>query len=419
MVSPIAGAIKCPRGAAHTASRFSPILAALFGGPVMRLLQVAVVLVAAGSGGLMFFKTVVDLPDAPRRLDAADLDGDGDVDLFVIADAAGNAASLRVLLNDGGQFSPGWNATQTAGAQSLPWDVDLADTDDDGDVDVFAVRPPGAPFQRLNDGSGGFDDLEDVPSFAGRAEQEPVDMDDDGDTDLVYYEEDFVGYFGTLEGFGDSTYEFDLSTEVWGLAQPDLARRFELGDINGDGLKDAAMASIDGLHFIPTGPHPSGGTLPCFLDNQHQKIFATSCADVALADLDGNGLLDILATVPSIHAVVVYLSQGGGGFTGPTFSPAGASPAAMTTTDMDLDGHADVIVTNPTTGRVNVLLGAGDGTLGAPEDFRVGQRPIDIVAADFDDDGDPDLAVACSIGGHVTVLLNNSALPHAVIGGWR
>jgi len=385
----------------------------------MRLLQVAVVLVAAGSGGLAFWKTIVDVADAPKRLDAADLDGDGDVDLFVLADGAGEAASLQVLLNEGGQFTPGWSATQSTSEQNLPWDLDLADTDDDGDADALYLLPYGAPYQRFNDGDAGFDDLEFVPTFAGRAEQEPVDMDDDGDIDLVYYEEDIVGYFGTLEGSGDGTFDFDLSTETWfGFGAFDLARRFELGDIDGDGLRDAAMASKNGLQFIPTGPPGPGGTLPGFLDD-HVKLYATPCADVALADLDGNGLLDIMATVPSLHSVVVFLTQPAGGFTGPTFFPAGSTPGAITATDMDLDGRADVVVTNPTTSRVNVLLGTGAGGFGAPEDFRVGQRPVDVVAADFDDDGDPDLAVACSIAGHVTVLINNAAPAQPVIEGAR
>jgi hypothetical protein len=383
----------------------------------MRLLQVAVVLVAAGSGGLAFWKTVVDVPDAPRRLDAADLDSDGDVDLFVLADAAGEVATLQVLLNDGGEFSPGWSTMQPTSSLDLPWDMDLADTDNDGDADALYVLPSGGSYQRFNDGDAGFDDIEFVSVFAQRTEQEPADMDDDGDVDLVYYEEDIVGYFGTLVGSGDGTFEFDLSTETWGLGTYDLARRFEIGDIDGDGLKDAAIASINGLLFVPSHAQGPPGTMPFFEDGL--KLYATPCADVALADLDGNGRLDVLATLPSQHSVVVFRTQTAGGFIGPTFFPAGSTPTAITTTDLDLDGHADVIVTNRTTGRVNVLLGAGDGSLGEPEDFRVGQRPVDVVAADFDDDGDPDLAVACSIGGHVTVLINNSALPQPEIEGWR
>jgi hypothetical protein len=372
----------------------------------MRLLLPGIVLVVAGTGGLTFMKSIVDVPDAPRRLDAADLDGDGDVDLFVLADAAGQAASLRVLLNDGGEFTPGWSLTQPTGSNVPPGDLDLADTDGDGDVDALYILPSGGPNQRFNDGNAGFDNVEFLPVFALRAEQEPADMDDDGDVDLIYYEEDIVGYFGTLEGAGDGSFEFNLATETWGIDGYDLGRRFEVGDIDGDGLRDVAMTSIHGLRFIPSHPLGPAGTMPAF--EGATVLYATPCVDVALADLDGNGRLDVVATVPSKHSVVVLLSQVAGGFTGPTLFPAGANPGAITSTDLDLDGRADVVVTNPSTNRVNVLLGNGSGGFLAPEDFRVGLRPVDVVAADFDDDSDPDLAVACSIAGHVTVLLNNA-----------
>ena len=384
----------------------------------MRIVMlVSATLLAAGAGGHWLLPHAVDVADAPQRLDATDLDGDGDIDLFVLADAAGDAASLQVLLNENGEFEPGWSTTQSfSSSKGLPFDLDLGDTDDDGDADVLYLLPFGSPYQRFNDGGGAFSGFDHLPAFAPRAAQEPADMDLDGDTDVVYYEEDIIGYFGTLEGFGNGEFQFDFSTETWfGLIGVDLARQVELGDVTGDGVPDAAMASKSGLGFFESGPLGSG--LPTW--HSQAKLYDTACADVALADLDGNGRLDLVATVPSTHSVVVFLKRLTVGFTGPLFFSAGAEPLAIAATDLDLDGHADVIVTNPLTNRINVLLGAGDGTLGAPEDFRVGRTPVDVVAADFENDGDPDLAVACSTGGHVTVLMNNSALPHAVISGWR
>src|SRR5262245_13264857 len=200
----------------------------------------AVSLIIAGYGGQLFTPKKVDVRDAPQRLDAADLDGDGDVDLFVVAD--GELASLQVLLNDGGEFTPGWSAVQSAGSAALPYDVDLADTDNDGDPDVLYIMPFwSSPLQRFNDGTGQFSSAAGVPVYAPSPAQEPADMDGDGDVDLVYYENDAIGYFGTMQGDGSGSFQFDFSTETWfGLSCCDLARQIELGDITGDGVPDAA-----------------------------------------------------------------------------------------------------------------------------------------------------------------------------------
>lgn len=386
----------------------------------MRLAIVAVSLLAAtGVGGLVLKPTLVDVQDAPRRLDAADLDGDGDVDLFVVADGAGEAASLQVLLNDGGDFTPGWTAAESSSSGTLPFDVDLADTDNDGDPDVLYVLPfGGSPKQRFNDGTGQFSSAAYLPVYAPRAEQEPADFDADGDVDIAYFEEDITGYFGTMQGDGSGSFEFDFSTETWfGLFGTfDLGRRIELGDLTGDGIPDAAMASTNGLGFFESGPIGSSASgLPKW---QNQvELYLQPCADVALADLDGNARLDIMATVPSLHSIVVFV-HATSGFSLPRFYPAGAGPLAMATTDLDLDGHVDVVVTN-SNNRLNVLLGTGTGGFLPPKGFRVGKQPVDVVAADFDDDGDDDLAVACSQAGHVTVLLNNTAPRQPEIVGWR
>src|SRR6185436_6535424 len=256
---PSNGRVRGPgsRGGAPRFPRLRYTGAASSGGPAMRLAIVAVSLLAAtGVGGLVLKPTFVDVQDAPRRLDAADLDGDGDVDLFVVADGAGEAASLQVLLNHGGDFAPGWTAAESAGSGTLPFDVDLADTDNDGDPDVLYILPFGsAPEQRFNDGTGHFSSPAYLPVYAPRAEQEPADFDADGDVDIAYFEEDIIGYFGTMQGDGSGSFQFDFSTETWfGLFSFDLGRRIELGDLTGDGIPDAAMASAHGLGFFENGP---------------------------------------------------------------------------------------------------------------------------------------------------------------------
>ena len=140
---------------------------------------------------------------------------------------------------------------------------------------------------------------------------------------------------------------------------------------------------------------------------------------MALADLDGDGRLDILVTTTSsdtgstVGGVSVLLNQGGG-----TFAPArsyGMSAAAQTylaVADVNGDGKSDVVVTGGLVGATSsadVLLNNGDGTLAAPIHEEIGVSPSNVVIADVDGDGRNDLVVAFSTypsGGGMAVLSN-------------
>ena len=362
---------------------------------------------AGGPLGPPFDVAAVDVAGAPQRLDAADLDGDGDVDLFVVGYGGGNTATLQVLLNDGqGGFMPGWSRVEILSSLELTWDVDLADTDDDGDVDVVYVLPYGNPRQRFNDGDGGFDATGGVPTFSYQFEHELADVDGDGSVDLLYYEPDLFNeiYFGTMQGAGDGTFAYGTA-QIALFANPELQRRIAVGDITGDGLLDAVFTSLlsGGVRFI-AGLPPGVSPFPDWA--APQLAYAADCADAVLVDLAGDVRPEIVASVPSLGAVAILAMDAAGSFVAPALFPAGQSPEALAAADFDLDGHHDLVVTNRTRGAVTLLRGDGAGGLGVQEPVVVGRRPTDIVSADLDGDGDEDLAVTCATAGHVALLKN-------------
>jgi len=342
---------------------------------------------------------------APQRLDAADLDGDGDVDLFVVGRGQGSVAILQVLLNDGsGGFAQGWRRVEILSSVELTWDADLADTDDDGDADVVFVVPYGKPRQRFNDGDGGFDAAGGLPTFSYRFEHELADVDEDGSVDLLYYEPDLFldVYFGAMKGAGDGTFSY-VTAPIMLFAEPELHRRIAVGDVTGDGLLDAVFTSLlsGGVRFIEgqSGAFP-GWSAP-------QLAYAPGCSDAVLADLGGDARPEIVASAPSLGSVVVLTMEPAGTFAAPRLSPAGLSPDALVASDFDGDGIQDLVVTNPTRGAVTLLRGTGDGGLGLPESLVVGRGPTDVVAADLDGDGDEDLAVTCAKAGRIALLFNS------------
>jgi len=351
---------------------------------------------------------IVDAIGSPHRVAAAALDGDHRVDLFVVgADSAGNS-KLQVLLNRGDGFTPGWSHSYTFPASYGIFDVDLADTDNDGDNDVVYVVTLGAPGQRFNAGDGNFDAVGIVPTLSVRFENELVDIDDNGNVDLVYYEPDFFfdTYFGTQLGNGDGTFSWASYTEHQLQADLEVHRRIALGDVSGDGLLDAVFTSVTtgGIRYFEGTPTPPSGPLPGW--KSPALVYSPACSDAIMADLDRDGRLDLIASAKAFDSVVVFLTGPAGAIGEPRLFAAGEGPDALAAADFDRDGSVDVMVTNPSAGSVHVLRGTGSGGLAAPIRQRVGPSPRDVAIADLDSDGDIDAVVACA--GHIAWLVNRA-----------
>jgi hypothetical protein len=107
--------------------------------------------------------------------------------------------------------------------------------------------------------------------------------------------------------------------------------------------------------------------------------------------------------------VQVLKNNGGASFTAQTpIGGVGDGPSAVTMADMNADGLLDVVVASFGTDNVSVLLNNGTGGLLAPTQVAAGAGPRSVAAADVDDDGDQDLILA-NIGANDVVVLRNQA----------
>jgi hypothetical protein len=183
----------------------------------------------------------------------ADLDGDGDLD--VVHSHYGNFIDPRfsLLLNHGDGTFDAPRSVKTSGETM---DVVAADLDGDGDLDLaFAQSRSGISGQAvlvfLNDGSGGFGPQKSYACGQGPMGIAAFDADKDGDVDLVtanyrWGEEDVsVLYNDGAAGFAQRA-DFPIPTSLGG-SQP---FKVAAGDLTGDGWPDLAVTVRSGAPAV-------------------------------------------------------------------------------------------------------------------------------------------------------------------------
>ncbi|QDU82997.1 FG-GAP repeat protein [Planctomycetes bacterium Pla163] len=105
-----------------------------------------------------------------------------------------------------------------------------------------------------------------------------------------------------------------------------------------------------------------------------------------VADLDGDGHVDVIATCESPNVVAVSLGRPNGRFDAPVDYDCGAAVQQLTIGDLDLDGNLDAITASGFLG-VSVLRGLGDGTFAAPMREPNISAATNIALADVNGDG--------------------------------
>ncbi len=128
---------------------------------------------------------------------------------------------------------------------------------------------------------------------------------------------------------------------------------------------------------------------------------------VAIGDLNGDGKLDLAVANDSTNTVSVLLGDGDGTFKTKRDYDTGSDPSSIAIGDLNGDGKPDLAVANEGSATVSVLLGNGDGTFGAKTDYDTGIAPYSVAIGDLNGDGKPDLGVANEGSATVSVLLGN------------
>ena len=307
--------------------------------------------------------TISDSAHEARSIFAADVDGDGDMDVL------SGHYNIAWYENDGSEsFTP--HTISTSAASSV-YAIDL---DDDGDMDVVGSSAGSVGWYE-NDGSGSFTTHKICNHYYHREFRSvyALDVDGDGDMDVVtasyspndkimWYENDGSQYFN----------HHIIADSVIG------ARSVSAADIDGDGDMDVLSGHNNIVWYEYDG-----------LESFNTHTVATSgVSSVYAVDVDGDGDIDVVGS--SAGSVGWYENDGFESFTTRTVSTSGASSVYA----VDLDGDGDMDVLGSSAGSVSWYENGGSENFTTHIITTAADDAQSVYTADVDGDGDLDVLSA-------------------------
>ena len=264
----------------------------------------------------------------------ADLDNDGDFDLF----NGGTGAQNQIYRNDGyGYFA---DATPESGLPPREWEtrgVVAFDMDGDGDLDLVGVTnylgsndPPDERNEIYrNDGNLQFTAIDSGDLFTAPMGQGITASDFDGDGDIDIFAANRTGVFNVLINTGNGNF-VRLDPADIGIDQQ-AKDGITFGDVDNDGDLDILLAS-DNVGYLYRN-NGNGFFAP------DQSFSNTNGYMAAFGDLDNDGDLDLVFAGDDVS----YLNDGTGSFSqGPPIPVDGIDdPRGVGLADIDGDGDLD------------------------------------------------------------------------------
>ncbi len=275
------------------------------------------------------------------------------------------------------------------------------DLNNDGWADITTVNEDTDDlrvFMNLADGTGLYDPFiqPTFPVNHQASPSEPSDFNHDGFADIAVCNINTASV-SILLGNGDGTYapqqEITVGTDPRGIA---------VLDVDGDGDVDIVNTNAGSSNMsvlLNDGNGVFGA--PTFFEGGGLGEWA-----LAAADMDDDGILDLVIGARTNQMILVNTGNGDGTFTLASTQSAGGSVWMLACGDVNGDGAEDVATANSGSNNGAILRGDGNGNLAAPVTSLTDFFPLATDLGDLDGDGDLDW-VTSSFSGDWLLFTNN------------
>ncbi len=358
--------------------------------------MIALALAGAGPGrsqpsGIPFTRITVDRepPAKPYYKMAGDIDGDGVSDIVV----GGDGKSLVWY------HYPSWRKTQIADQGWSGVNGEIADIDGDGDQDIVMgsvvwfrnprdgnrLQPEREPWERI--------EIDDQDAH----DIEVGDLDLDGRLDVVTRNQSAFRRSESDPGGSALYLYFQTAANVWRKQKVDCphGEGLDLADLDGDGDLDILI----GTRWYENTERQAGGAWP---EHRFTQQWTEPDTKVEAADVNGDGRLDIVLTPSELRGEAYKVAW----YEQPSAGARGEWPEhviipeiecvihALGVGDLDGDADLDVVIAEMHQGEdpdeVSVLQNENSGQAWSRQVIST-SGSHDIVVADIDGDGDLDI----------------------------
>jgi hypothetical protein len=309
------------------------------------------------------------------------------------------------------------NGTGVFGTENLigrivntPNRVDAGDIDNDGDIDLVSSSPGDSKLAWYKNTNGGFTENQNVitQNLVNASNATLGDIDNDGDLDVMafsWYQNsgDFssIVWYENANGMGNFTQQHIV------VSNTEQIQAIRLVDIDNDGDKDVICASANNI--ISLYKNNGNGTFAA------QTIFSTYTygkylLDMVTADIDNDGDMDVVVSFNN-NEIAWYENNNGQGnlATKHVIVPTMFYPISIFVADLDGDNNKDLIFNNRNQNQVGYFKNNGAGVFGTATLIPIAGllHPSVAFAQDVDNDGDQDLFFNNETGSKLSYLLND------------